>query len=89
MNEYTGTKGDIMSEEINQTTCKECQQIKPRIRSDDMYPNGSTHKFKDEKGKLWSGRRCPECQRSRAKVNMKKLFNERKEVRDLLLQIKK
>lgn len=70
--------------EQDKSHCKECGQIKTRINTGEKYPNGSTTKYRDDKGKLWSGRRCPDCQKAKAKVNMKKLYQERREVPNAL-----
>lgn len=70
--------------EQDKSHCKECNQIKTRIKTGEKYPNGSTEKFRDENGKLWSGRRCPDCQRNRAKSNMAKLNAAKKEIQNTL-----
>jgi hypothetical protein len=57
-------------EESNKTICKRCQVLKDRILVG-KYPNGRDKKFKDESGKLWSGKICGECQVARAREAMR------------------
>lgn len=54
----------------NQVKCKVCQVIKTKIENG-LYPNQKTKRYVDEFGKQWSGKTCPECNRTRAKMTMK------------------
>jgi len=58
-------------EESDLSTCKACGKIKVRKfigKFDDR-----NKKYIDSNGCLWNGRRCPDCQRDKAKFNMKKV----------------
>jgi len=51
--------------------CKVCGELKKRIlvgKFDDI-----NKKYHDEKGGTWNGSLCPQCNRERAKNNMKLL----------------
>lgn len=58
--------------ESNLSHCKVCAQLKHRIE-DGKYPNSQNKRYKDEQGKLWSGRVCPQCQVLKTKENQRKL----------------
>lgn len=48
--------------------CKGCGAIKKRIRAG-RYANGKDTRWVDEAGKEWNGHKCPDCHRSKAKLN--------------------
>lgn len=56
-------------EEKNLTKCKDCGQLKYRILLGkfDEY----NKKWSDESGKLWNGKRCPTCHRTKIQQQMK------------------
>jgi hypothetical protein len=57
--------------ESDLSSCRLCEKIKVRKligKFDDK-----NKKYIDETGKLWNGRKCPQCQVDRARNNMKKL----------------
>lgn len=56
--------------ESNQVKCKSCQLIKIKI-DNGLYPNQKTKRYVDQFGKMWNGKVCPECNRTRAKMTMK------------------
>lgn len=58
--------------ESNKSHCKQCGVLKSRIE-DGKYPNSKNKRYKDEEGKLWSGRVCPQCQVLKTKENQRKL----------------
>lgn len=57
--------------EVNLRVCKICAVKKQRIE-DGKYPNGRDKKWRDDKGLLWVGNICGECNQNRAKLVMKK-----------------
>lgn len=63
-----------MAHEIQQRHCKICGQLKARINLG-QFPNKSSKRWVDETGKQWCGLLCPDCQRNRAKANMRILRN--------------
>lgn len=64
--------------EVNNRKCKSCSELKSRI-FDGKYPNNKDKRWRDDKGLLWMGNICGECNQSRAKVVMKKVrANENK-----------
>lgn len=69
--------------EANISLCRYCGHIKPRILAG-KYGNSRNKRWKDDKGSLWVGRRCPDCVRSNMKKRMAngrslgKLFKEKK-----------
>lgn len=62
-----------MSEEKKPDTteiCRKCQL--PKVRNHvGMFSNGRDKKYVDDKGKLWNGKCCPDCQRSKMNGHMK------------------
>ena len=58
--------------EVNNRVCKACKATKQRI-ADGKYPNGRDKKWRDETGLLWVGNFCGECNKTRAKLVMKKV----------------
>lgn len=56
--------------EANKAHCKVCNQLKNKIESG-RFPNGRSKRYVDEMGLQWSGRTCPECNRTRAQKTMK------------------
>lgn len=58
--------------ESNIRKCKSCFENKQRIY-DGKYPNNKDKRWRDEKGLLWMGNICGECNKSRAKGVMKKV----------------
>lgn len=67
-----------MVEENNLSKCRSCGMIKHRIQ-DGKYLDGKNKRWRDEKGQLWSGRRCGDCQKLEMKNRMK---IKRKKVKD-------
>lgn len=66
-----------MSVEIQKRRCKQCS--KEAIRANvGTYTKKSSKRWIGEDGKQWSGLTCPDCQRNRACVNMRRLRAERK-----------
>lgn len=63
--------------ESNQTKCKVCNLMKPRILAGKM--DEKNKKFIDDTGKMWSGRTCPGCHKERMKTNMSKMRFDRKQ----------
>lgn len=59
-----------VKKEENLSKCTGCEEIKPRIQNG-MYPDGRNKRWTDVEGKLWVGRRCPECVTGNMKVRMK------------------
>lgn len=47
-------------EEKNLRKCKQCEQLKIRIKSG-RYPNSKDSKYVDDTGRQWSGNVCPSC----------------------------
>jgi ribosomal protein L33 len=56
--------------EANQVQCRICNELKTRIHSG--YYVSKNKKFTDERGKLWSGRYCPDCNVKRSRGYMMK-----------------
>lgn len=56
--------------ESNLRTCKICDEIKVRI-SDGKFPNNSTTRYKDDNGKQWMGRTCPDCHKIKIATNQR------------------
>lgn len=63
--------------EVNKRHCKKCGQLKDRIEAG-KFPNGRDKKWRDESGKLWSGKICGLCNNTRTKEIMKKARDDRK-----------
>lgn len=63
--------------EIQQKVCKDCQQLKDRIQYG-TYKNPKHKRWIDNQGKQWNGHICPDCQKLRTQVNMKKLREAKK-----------
>lgn len=64
--------------ESNLRKCKICNETKNRIY-EGKYPNGRDKKWRDDKGLLWVGNICGECNQQRSKGVMKKVrLNEKK-----------
>jgi ribosomal protein S27E len=63
-----------MEEDLSQfvVTCRSCGGQKIR-KPAGMFANGRDKRWVDHNGKQWNGRKCPDCNRVRAKNNMKKL----------------
>lgn len=59
------------NKEINLSKCSVCEEIKPRILVG-KYPDGRNKKYTDDSGKLYVGRKCPDCVKSSMKIRMKK-----------------
>lgn len=60
-----------MSGDSDLSTCRLCEKIKLRKHVGTF--DGKNKKYVDEHGKLWSGRKCPDCQRDKAKMHMRRL----------------
>ncbi len=56
--------------ELNLSKCSVCQEIKPRILIG-KYPDNRNKKYADEHGKLYVGRKCPDCVKSAMKQRMR------------------
>lgn len=56
-------------EEKNLTKCKKCEVIKYRIL--DGKFDKINKRWKDESGRLWSGKLCPDCQAEKMRQHMK------------------
>lgn len=63
--------------EINKRHCKFCGVLKDRIEAG-KFPNGKDKKWRDESGKLWSGKVCGECNNNRSKETMRKSRDDKK-----------
>ena len=63
-----------MEEDLSQyvVTCRGCAGQKVR-KPAGLFSNGKDRRWVDQTGKLWNGRKCPDCNRQRAKVTMKKV----------------
>lgn len=63
-----------MEEDLSQfvVTCRSCGCQKIR-KSAGVFANGRDKRWVDQYSKQWNGRKCPDCNRIRAKNNMKKL----------------
>jgi ssDNA-binding Zn-finger/Zn-ribbon topoisomerase 1 len=63
-----------MEEDLSQyiVTCRSCGGSKIR-RPAGVFGNGKDRRWVDQHGKLWNGRKCPECNRIRAKNTMKRV----------------
>lgn len=56
--------------EKNSVVCKVCNQLKVKIEAG-FYPGTKRNKkYVDESGKLWNGKKCPDCHKSIAKKVM-------------------
>lgn len=53
------------------STCRKCNLIKVRILSGTF--DGRNKRFVDDKGRLWNGRCCPDCNNERIRLQMQKL----------------
>lgn len=56
-------------EEKNLTTCRVCQETKMRTE-DGKYGTSRNKRWKDENGKIWRGRVCPDCHKAEMKNRM-------------------
>ena len=56
-------------EEKNLTTCRICQETKLRIE-DGKYGASRNKRWRDEEGKIWRGRVCPDCHKTEMKDRM-------------------
>lgn len=56
-------------EEKNLSTCRVCQESKMRIE-DGKYGASRNKRWRDEHGKIWRGRVCPDCHKSEMKNRM-------------------
>lgn len=54
----------------NYATCKQCNKTLLKI-SDGTFPNGLDTRWINDKGKLWSGRCCPDCHKENTKTHLK------------------
>lgn len=63
-------------EEKNQTICKTCREIKPRI-ADGKF-DGKNKRWRDDHGKLWNGRLCPKCTVEQVKSQQQKKRDAKK-----------
>ena len=50
--------------------CRKCEKIVPR-NFVGYYPGGKNKKYVNSEGKLWTGRICPDCVKSKNKVSIK------------------
>jgi len=67
----------LEQKEQNLVRCKKCNDLKFRILCG-KFNNGKDKRWIDENGKLWNGKLCPECNKKRSLVTMRKIRNERK-----------
>ena len=67
-----------MIEESNLSKCRCCGEIKPRIQ-DGKYFDNKNKRWRDDKGQLWSGRRCGDCQKLEMKKRMQKKRSKEKD----------
>lgn len=51
--------------------CKDCSELKTAFL--DGKFDGINKRWTDENGKLWNGKRCPDCHRKLIKANMQKM----------------
>lgn len=58
--------------EQNLSTCRTCEQPKERIE-DGKYGASRNKRWRDETGRLWRGRVCPDCHKIEMKDRMVKL----------------
>ena len=66
-----------MSIEVQKRKCKVCS--KEAIRANmGTYTKKSSKRWVGEDGRQWSGLRCPDCQAAAAKVNMRRLREQRR-----------
>ena len=56
-------------EERNLSTCKICAESKERIE-DGKYGESRNKRWRDESGRLWRGRVCPDCHKTEMKTRM-------------------
>ena len=61
-------KGSNM--EVNETECRVCKQKKLRVLVGKF--NAKDKRYTNEHGKLWNGRKCPECVVAISRENIKK-----------------
>lgn len=64
--------------EVSVIKCKECGELKKR-HLDGTY-DGINKRWRDEEGRVFNGKLCPECHQFRSKVNMRKLREKSKSV---------
>ncbi len=55
--------------EKNLSTCRVCEESKERIE-DGKYGESRNKRWRDETGRLWRGRVCPDCHKSEMKGRM-------------------
>lgn len=63
-----------MEEDLSKfiVTCRSCGGQKIR-KPAGMFSNGRDKRWVDQADKLWNGRKCPDCNRTRAKITMKRV----------------
>ena len=59
-------------EERNLSTCRVCLKNKERIE-DGKYGTSRNKRWRDEAGRLWRGRVCPDCHKLEMKDRMIKI----------------
>lgn len=70
-----------MEQESDICQCRKCGKLEVR-KHDGYYPDGRNKKFVNAEGKLWSGRACPKCVRSRVRAQIQVARAERKKCKD-------
>lgn len=65
--------------EINLRKCKDCGEYKPRVNSGRFDANNK--RYREFNGATWNGNRCGECHKALTKERMRKLREERKNVK--------
>lgn len=57
-------------EESDISKCRECGKLEVR-KQDGYFPDGKNKRFVNGAGQQWNGRKCPGCQQSNSKLNIK------------------
>lgn len=67
-----------MSVVVEHRRCKSCAALSIRANTG-TYTKKTSKRWVGEDGKQWNGLLCPQCQRNRSRVNMRRLRAERKD----------
>jgi type II secretory ATPase GspE/PulE/Tfp pilus assembly ATPase PilB-like protein len=54
--------------ESHKATCKQCKEQYPKVFS--YIEKNLTRRFRDDRGGLWQGKICPNCNRSNQRIKM-------------------
>ena len=57
--------------EANKVKCRSCEKLVVKIKAEKMK-DGKRYTYRDDRGELWNGRQCPDCNQERINSFMRK-----------------